>query len=320
MQEKPLVSVIIPCYNASRWISTTIDSVDKQTYSNIEVVAIDDGSTDNTIEILRSFEDFPIHIIENSQNIGIPATKNKGIDFANGEIIAFLDQDDYWMSRKIEKQVNALMEDDTIAVVYSDMYEIDEDGCPTHYKTSRNPVGDHSFDQFYMGNIPCYNVTKIVKSDVFEKLGMLDTQFYGADDQDLDLRIAKDPNYRFRYVSEPLVLKRTHRKNASDDSLQLLDDLIKLSKKHKANLHDSSLENERLSDLYARRAFRQMKAGNSARAKNDIIKSISSDFLELKPYLLMPAFLLGGLRSTYINFLERIASTLREDNYTASID
>lgn len=320
MSSRPLVSVIIPCYNASQWISTTIKSVERQTYENVEIIAVDDGSTDDTVEILHESDFDHIQVLENEKNRGIPETKNKGIKYANGDIIAFLDQDDYWISRKIERQVNIIMEEESTGVVYSDMYLVGDDGCPVEYKSSRNPPNNEVFDHFYMGNVPCYNVTKVVTKRCFEEIGNLDSEFFGADDQDFDLRVAKSPKFQFEYIPEPLVLKRTHNENASGEFIPMLDDLIKLAHKHSKNLRNENLESERLSDLYARRAFRYMQKGNKKEALADVHRSLHHNVLEPKTYFLMPAFFMGPFRKMFLKLLQKTQSKLTKEEYTKKIE
>jgi len=320
MQDEPLVSVILPCYNASNWIKTTIKSILDQTYNNIEIIAVDDASSDRTVDILQNMNVDQLLVLENESNQGIPETKNRGIKEANGEIIAFLDQDDYWLSKKIELQVNKMLQNDSIGIVYTDMYEISGCGQPLRLKYSQNPPTNELFDHFYMGNVPCYNVTKVVKRRCFEELGMLDTQFYGTDDQDFDLRVANHPDWTFEYISEPLVLKRVHGKNASGEHIRLNTDLIRLAQKHRGNLHNPKLAKRRLSNLYVRRAFRRLQNGEETKAKEDLKAAIRHNIFEMKAYILAPALLMGSqLCSGYLDRLEDLQEVIANDPYSKEI-
>lgn len=102
----PLVSIIMPAYNCEKYIDQAINSVIAQTYINWELLVLDDGSNDNTLRIIEnfSFYDSRIKALPNKDNIGVSATRNRGIAHANGEWIAFLDSDDKWDYRKLEKQ------------------------------------------------------------------------------------------------------------------------------------------------------------------------------------------------------------------------
>lgn len=108
-REKPLVSVIMPAYNAEKYIETAIRSVLLQTYKNWELLILDDGSTDRTAEIAEKFanEDPRIRVLLNPKNMGVARTRNRGFDEAEGEWAALLDSDDVWHSDKLEKQLAA---------------------------------------------------------------------------------------------------------------------------------------------------------------------------------------------------------------------
>ena len=99
------VSVIIPVYNSSKYIKECIESVINQTYKNLEIIVIDDRSTDNSVEIIKSIKDKRIKLIEQEKNMGVAIARNKGIKASNGDYICFLDSDDYWYKNKIEKQI-----------------------------------------------------------------------------------------------------------------------------------------------------------------------------------------------------------------------
>ena len=102
---KPLVSIIINCYNSDKYIKQTIDSVLTQTYDNWEVIFYDNASTDDTKEIISSYNNVNFRIFTSPINILLGAARNEAIKLANGEYIAFLDSDDYWHSSKLEKQI-----------------------------------------------------------------------------------------------------------------------------------------------------------------------------------------------------------------------
>ncbi|HEX8515665.1 MAG TPA: glycosyltransferase [Bacteroidia bacterium] len=125
---QPLVSVVIPCYNGERFIQATIGSVQSQTYSNFEIIVIDDGSTDSSSEILRSLIEKDDRIIyTHQQNAGVSAARNKGMSIAKGEYIALLDADDIWCKDNLEKKVRFLEQNKDTDWVFSDMYMADAD-------------------------------------------------------------------------------------------------------------------------------------------------------------------------------------------------
>lgn len=125
---KPLVSIILPAYNSAKYLSLTIESLLNQTYTNFELLIIDDGSTDNTSQIIDSYKDSRIKHIKNDGNKGLIYTLNKGIELANGEFIARIDADDICLPKRLEKQVQFLEENKNIALVATQIQTIDEHG------------------------------------------------------------------------------------------------------------------------------------------------------------------------------------------------
>ena len=126
-----LVSIIMPAYNCERFIKESIDSVIAQTYSNWELLIVDDCSTDDTEAIVATYNDPRIHYQRNTHNSGAAETRNNALRVAKGRYIAFLDSDDLWQSDKLEKQI-AFMEQNNYAFTYSDYQIIHEDGSPLH--------------------------------------------------------------------------------------------------------------------------------------------------------------------------------------------
>lgn len=129
--EDNLVSVIMPMYNSEDFLSVAIDSVIAQSYKSWELLIIDDGSTDKSINIARAYEqkDNRIHLLFNDTHLKNPsAPRNVGIERAKGQYIAFLDSDDCWLQNKLERQISLFKEKSNVAIVFSDYEKIDEHG------------------------------------------------------------------------------------------------------------------------------------------------------------------------------------------------
>src|SRR5579864_8740685 len=114
----PQVSVVIPAYNAARFLGDAIQSVLNQTYSNFEVVVVNDGSTDDTESVVRSFGDRLFYVKQ--ANKGVSAARNEGIKRARGQYVAFLDSDDVWLPTKLAEQIPFLEQNPEVGLVYSD--------------------------------------------------------------------------------------------------------------------------------------------------------------------------------------------------------
>ncbi|MGM9850501.1 MAG: glycosyltransferase family 2 protein [Bacilli bacterium] len=117
------VSIIIPVHNSEKYILECMNSVINQTYKNLEIILIDDKSTDNSVNIIKSIKDKRIRLIELKQNSGAAIARNKGIEASTGDYICFLDSDDYWKLKKIEKQVKYIKDK---AFIYSEYLYLSE--------------------------------------------------------------------------------------------------------------------------------------------------------------------------------------------------
>lgn len=129
ISEENTVSIITPVYNAEKYVALSIESVLKQSYSNWELILIDDCSTDSSLDILELYamENTRIKLIKLEHNSGVSAARNKGVSAATGRFIAFLDADDIWLPRKLELQIEAMCKNN-ISLCFSSYYTIDHNG------------------------------------------------------------------------------------------------------------------------------------------------------------------------------------------------
>src|SRR4051794_13257460 len=123
MIEPPLVSVIIPAYNYDRYLAEAVESVLNQTYQHLEVIVVDDGSTDRSGEVAQSFAGNGVRYCP-QPHAGIGPTRNKGVELAEGEFIAFLDADDRWPEEKIERQLNAFESEPELEMVFGQALQL----------------------------------------------------------------------------------------------------------------------------------------------------------------------------------------------------
>lgn len=113
------VSVIIPIYNSEKYLKECLDSVINQTYKNIEIICVNDVSTDKSVDIIKSYKDKRIKLVNLKYNSGVAIARNRGIEESTGDYICFIDSDDYWILDKLEKQVKFIEEND-YSFIYSD--------------------------------------------------------------------------------------------------------------------------------------------------------------------------------------------------------
>lgn len=200
----PNISVIITTYQRPHLVSQTIESVIAQTYTDYEIIVVNDGSLDNTKEVLDQFED-KITVIH-QQNRGVSAARNAGIHAASGRYIAFLDDDDLWLPHKLEKQIACLESNPNIGLVYSDMFCFNEYGTlpATWSQGNPTPPAPQCWLLFVRNFIPTPSV--VVRKECLDKVGLFDETLVTCEDYDLWLRIlAKFP---IHFLNEPLVRYR----------------------------------------------------------------------------------------------------------------
>jgi len=200
----PKVSVVIPTYNRAGLLKRAVQSVLNQTYQDFELIVVDDGSTDNTEEVVRSFNDNKVIYIKHERNKGAPAAWNTGIRAARGEYVAFQDSDDEWLPEKLEKQIKAFKTASTeIGLVYTGFWRIEGDKRTFSPSPNITPKEGAIHDALLKGNFVGTPNT-VVKKECFEKAGMFDEKLPMYQDWELWIRISK--YYCFKYIDEALVI------------------------------------------------------------------------------------------------------------------
>ncbi len=197
-QAQPLVSVVIATYNMAQFLPQAIDSILAQTWENLEVIVVDDGSTDNTSEIMAAYSEEPKVIYIKNKNQGQPKAKNCGIKRASGNFIAFCDADDLWEPFKLDVQMPHFA-DPAVGVVYSEVSNIDENN--NRYTRPANEVR-HSgqvTNQLLLENFVPFG-TSVIRRECIEKNGIFDEEFRMGIDWDLWLRYSLD--WKFAYTPE----------------------------------------------------------------------------------------------------------------------
>lgn len=212
----PEVSVVIPAYNAEKYIAEAIDSVLAQSFSDYEIIAVDDGSTDRTAAIIKSYPEVKYVFQEHT---GISAARNRAINDAGGRYIAFLDADDLWKKDKLEKQVTYLNEHRDIMVLYSrfrNFTDIDEkDLSLRQQETLKIEDIDHL-------------TTALVRKEFFNTVGLFSTGLEYAEDTEWTLRVKLKYQKESETLEDCLYLRRIHDSNItlSHDDTNLSQFLI----------------------------------------------------------------------------------------------
>ncbi len=209
---EPLVSVIIATYNRADLVAKAVESALNQTYKNIEIVVVDDGSTDNTRQALRQYEGRIEYIYQERSERS--KARNVGFRHSSGDFIAFLDSDDLWLPTKIEKQVQVLNEKPDVGVIYADAQFIDRSGdtydgeiCLDVLKRMRQDF----YEDLMTDNIVGSPSAVLVRRECLVKAGLFDESMNACEDLDLWIRLAR--HCRFHKIELPLLQFRIHTGN-----------------------------------------------------------------------------------------------------------
>lgn len=208
----PKVSVIITAYNLIEYLPETIDNLFQQTFTDFEVIIVNDGSTDNTAEWVKQLTDPRVRLIS-QENMGLSGASNTGVINAQGEYITFLDADDLWEATKLEQQVAILDNHPEVGVVYTWVTYMNESGQSTGRVVKPEAEGQIWTKLIEVNQIECGSVTMIRRA-CFEKIGLFDTNLRSyVPDWDMWLRLAL--HYEFKLIRQPLVYYRQRASSGS---------------------------------------------------------------------------------------------------------
>jgi glycosyltransferase involved in cell wall biosynthesis len=243
------LSVVIPAYNAEKTIIQTIESVQKQTFQDFELIVIDDGSKDNTVEVVQSFRDARIKVFS-YENGGVAVARNRGISHATGEFVALLDADDLWTPDKLELQLAALQDHPDAGVAYS---------WTSRFMDGQKETLTPSIPVFFEGNVYAelliYNFlgngsNPLIRKTAIESVGEFDRACVPCEDWDFYLRLAAQ--WSFVLVHKQQILYRQS-SNSGSSNITVMEkaSLITIEKAYQATPSDlQSLKKQSLAWSY----------------------------------------------------------------------
>jgi len=196
-----MISVIIPAYNRAHTLPRALDSVLAQTHPAAEIIVVDDGSTDNTEQLIKQHYHQVKYLYQANQ--GVSAARNRAIRMAKGEWLALLDSDDEWLPHKLATQLAMLEQQPDYKLVHSDETWI-RNGVRVNQKTKHAKKGGHIF-QHCLPLCAISPSAAIIHSDLFDEVGLFDESLPACEDYDLWLRITA--HYPVLYCEEPLIIK-----------------------------------------------------------------------------------------------------------------
>jgi len=279
----PLVSVIIPTYNRGHVVPEAIESVLRQTYPNLEVIVVDDGSADNTPECLQQFAG-RIRVIT-QENAGPAAARNRGIEMARGELIAFLDSDDLWLPTKLERQVTLLEQAGksvpccvcNIKMQWSELELCSFDIAalaPQLEEGLWTNAGEVLSTRFLL-----FTQGVVIRREVLRRIGGFDESLWLLEDHELALRLSLESPWGF--IRDPLVIWRESKtgslyQSAVRDEIRQVEPLITILEEHLSRLQKSLVRSTTGKGVVREldRSKRQLRAARMCAGNSVVISSI----------------------------------------------
>jgi len=273
MNKNPTVSVIIPTYNRAHLVGRAIQSVLNQTYKDFELIIIDDGSTDNTENIIKEFQkkDKRTKYIKHNKNKGGSAARNTGIKAAKGEYIAFQDSDCEWLPEKLGKQIKIFKRaSPEIGVVYTGSKVIKNNKKFYAPSSKIKKKEGNIYKALLEGNFISTG-TAVVVTEYLKKVGMFDERLPRFQDWELWIRLSK--YYRFKFINEPLYINyRQTAGNISNDQNALIVAQKLILEKHLGEFKEQG--KKFLSKKYFSLGNLLCQNGEMSRGREYILKAI----------------------------------------------
>jgi glycosyltransferase involved in cell wall biosynthesis len=303
---RPVFSVIIPTYNRARIINRAVNSVLNQTFKDFELLVVDDGSKDNTEEVISGLKDERIQYVKHIKNQGQNPALNTGLAHAKGTYVSFLDSDDEWLPEMLEKQYGKFQESDDYDCVYSrclrvDIYGSRQDG---HQFNLEGYIYKQALEQGYVSSM----ISLSVKRSCFQEIGNFDINFRNCQDDDICLRLAK--KYRFGLIKEPLaIIYCDAGEQVTSNKSEYAMGWWRLVNKHQADIR-SLCGNKTLSDHYLKCASLFLLAKMKKDARDIAVKTFAIrptvNGLILLSFSFFPIFLF----SNYTKLVHKVKSLI----------
>lgn len=314
----PKVSVIIPTYNRENLVLESIRSVFAQTFADFEIIVVDDGSTDNTREILQPYLSKIKYIYH--RNTGQSFARNLGILASEGEYLAFLDSDDIWEPKKLKIQVEILNKEKNIGLIFTNFKKFDkgriifESRFDIYKLLYQIPIekadGYNIFKKKVFRELLeetwIFTPTVMVRKECFAKAGLFNPDIRFSEDWELFLRLAR--HFYFAYIDRPLVKVRSHSENISEDLLERLlgeIEVLRLVNATYPNLNNSILKiiSSQLSLRQYSAGYQYFSRGNLYEARKQFRLSFSEKKSNFKAY---SYFLVSCLPQEFVKIVRNI--------------
>jgi hypothetical protein len=279
----PNVSIIMPVLNGQKYIGEAVQSIVDQTFKNFELVVVNDGSTDGTLDVLQPFlSKATVRFVHHPKNLGVARSVNDGIRNSAGRYITFLDHDDLWFPEFLEVQTEYLRNHQDVGMVHSDFQTIDPDGNIIQPSVAicnnRVRVSGHVFPRLFMDSFIVAN-SVLIRKECFNLLGGFDENLPWGD-YHMWMRIAR--HYKIDYVPRVLTKYRQHSNqnsrqysdpNVEPPGLAAIRSILEMYPEVKQELGDSTI-NRRTAILYFDMAYFWFRCGGGKEARVPLLKAI----------------------------------------------
>ncbi len=276
----PKVSVVVPVYNVRSYIKEALVSLERQSFAGFEVVVVDDGSTDDTAEVVKPFvaRDSRFQLL-NKQNGGLSSARNYGIRHARAEYIALLDGDDTYEPNKLATHVARLDSATEIGVVYSASRVIREDGRPTFMHLDGKPIRSNPLAALLCKNFIGHGSNAVFRRSLWDEVGEFDEALRSSEDVDFWLRIAATQRWRFHREPQVLCSYRVRQSGLTFDVMQMQrcnEQVIAAAYRRSPELVGPLLPTA-FAYMYRYLARLSLTAGDAAIARDFIDRAIAAD-------------------------------------------
>tara|TARA_B100000989_G_scaffold298905_1_gene290915 strand:+ start:12962 stop:13951 length:990 start_codon:yes stop_codon:yes gene_type:complete len=258
------LTIILPCYNSEKYIYQSIISILNQTFKNFKLIIINDGSTDNTLKIIKSFKDKRIKLINNKGNKGLIYSLNKGISQANSIYLARMDGDDISERNRLKQQINFLNKHPTVHVIGSAVNLIDKHS--NKIQTTTYPSDDYLIKWKMLFSCPIAHPSVMMRSSIFKKINGYNYKYKLAEDYYLWSRLFLEDK-KFYNLNYPLLNLRKHDENITEKNLAFhINQSLKISKNlisNFINVKSHNLNQELLKCLFTNGKFGGKKSNHA---------------------------------------------------------
>lgn len=281
------VSVIIPTYNRSGLLVKAVSSVLNQTFKDLEVLIIDDGSTDDTKQRIEGLGESRIRYIRNSKNMGVSGSRNVGITSSLSDYIGFLDDDDEWLPEKLERQVGILDNSPSnVGLVYTGTLSVDLATGGLIETTIPRYKGNVLNDLVFLNFIPTSSV--LARRECFTKVGLFDENLSYGEDFDLWIRISTE--FLIDYIQDPLAIHKDHPQTTTANNKKVAVNVRRILDKHSALFASNK---KGLSNYLLMMGTAYCYDGNLSEGRKAIADAIKAQPLDLRLYYNLALTLIG---------------------------